>query len=363
MNQTSFDMERNIARCRVFLSLIASLTLYVDPTTGGAFAVGPFWATVLTAHFVYSVSLLAAYRNGSSPLLATASTIGDVFFAVAVATATEGTTSPFYAFFSFAVLSVGLRSGLRAALVVTAVSVGFYVALIVRFAPREQDLYLTMRAAYIAITGCLIGYFGEQRLKQDAVIRALEASAQREKIARSLHDGFVQALAGINLRLETSRELVRRGMSEDALAELTDLQLGVNREHDELRAYIRSLIDLEATAATALSGATEAGDEAQVSVRTQFHGSASFVEHVLLIILEGTRNVRRHARARSASISVHMQQREVRVEIDDDGIGFDAAAPPSWSMVSRVAECGGRLTLPRDGGAGGHVRIRLPVTG
>ena len=357
MNATNFDMERSIARCRVALSLVASITLWIDPSTGGPFGVGPFWATVLFAHFLYSVSLLIAHRDGSSPRLATIATIGDVFFAGAVATATEGTTSPFYAFFAFAVLSVGLRSGLRAALVVTAVSVAYYVAMVVSFAPPEQDLYLSMRAAYVAITGCLIGYFGEQRLKQDAVIRALEAEAQREQIARSLHDGYVQALAGINLRLESARELVRRGMPGDALAELTDLQIGVNREHDELRSYIRSLVDIEA------SGASFAGaDDARMSVRTDFYGSAAFVEHVLLIMLEGTRNVRRHARAKAAAVAARMQDQELVLTIDDDGVGFRDDATPPWSMVSRVAECGGEMTLPRDGRPGGHVLIQLPVT-
>ena len=357
MNATHFDMERSIARCRVFLSLIASLAFYVDPTIGGAFAVDRYWATVLVAHFAYSVSLLVAHRTVSPQRLAAIATIGDVLFAAAVATVTEGTTSPFYSFFAFAVLTVGMRSGLRAALLVTSVSVAFYFALIVSTAPPEQDLYLEMRAAYIAITGFLVGYFGEQRLKQDALIRSLEAGAQREQIARSLHDGYVQALSGINLRLETMRELSRRGLHEEVRAELTDLQLGVNREHDELRAYIRSLIDLEE-----MSPAPEPGGTTQVSVRGAFHGSAAFVEHVLLIMLEGTRNVRRHARARAASLDVHMTERELILSVDDDGVGFGAGAEPPWSMVSRVAECGGQLALPKDGRAGGHVLIQLPVT-
>ena len=357
MNATQFDMERSIARCRVFLSLIASLALYADPTTGGAFEVELYWAGVLFAHFVYSVSLLAAQGRFSPAHLAAIATIGDVLFAAAVATVTEGTTSPFYSFFAFAVLTVGLRSGLRAALIVTSVSVAFYLALIVSMAPPERDLYLGMRAAYIAITGFLVGYFGEQRLKQDALIRTLEAGEQRERIARSLHDGYVQALSGINLRLETLRELSRRGLHDEVQAELTDLQHGVNREHDELRAYIRSLIDLEATSPT-----SEPGAGTQVSVHGAFHGSAAFVEHVLLLMLEGTRNVRRHARARAASLDVHMTERELILSVDDDGVGFGEGVEPSWSMLSRVAECGGQLTLPKDGRAGGHVLIQLPVT-
>ena len=364
MNPTS-DMERSIARCRVFLSLIAILALYVDPTeptltrwlplTGGPFTVNRYWATVLIAHLVYSLTLWQLLPRSSPARIAQIATFGDVLSAAAVALVTEGTTSPFYSFFTFAVLTVGLRSGLRAALGVTGVSVTLYAILVLASAPPNEGFYIAMRAAYIAITGYLVGFFGEQRLRQEARIRALEANAQREQIARSLHDGYAQALAGVNLRLESCRELLRRGLLGDAQTELGELQAGVNREHDELRNYIRSLVDLEAPSAPG-----ERHDAASVSVQTEFTGPAALVEHVLLLMLEGIRNVRRHAHARSASIAARVSERGLVVTIDDDGIGFAEGAGPSWSMMSRVAECGGQLTLHSDGRAGGHILIQLP---
>jgi len=367
MNATSFDMERSIARCRVFLSLVAILALYVDPMespltrwlplTGGAFTVNRYWGTVLVAHLTYSLTLVFLQTRLSAPSLrlATSAMWGDVLFAAAIALVTEGTTSPFSAFFVFAVLTAGLRSGLRAALVVTGLSVGLYMILVVVSAPTNQVFSIVMRAAYIAITGYLVGYLGQERINQEARIRNLEANAQREQIARSLHDGYVQALAGVNLRLETCRELFRRGQHDAALVELTELQAGVNREHDELRAYIRSLVALDPTHAS-----REAEDAPRVSVQADFNGSAAYVEHVLLILLEGIRNVRRHAHARSAVIGARTVAHALVLTIDDDGIGFPAEAIPHWSMVSRVAECGGQLTLGKDGQRGGHILVTLP---
>jgi hypothetical protein len=49
-----------------------------------------------------------------------------------------------------------------------------------------------------------------------------------------------------------------------------------------------------------------------------------------------------------------------RRNLDDDGIGFPDEAVPPWSIVSRVAECGGRLTLGKNGQQGGHLLITLP---
>jgi len=367
MNDTASDMERSIARCRVFLSLVAIVTVYVDPTpptltrwlpiSGGWFVISRYGVAVLLSHLVYSLTLVLLQSRPviTRARLAAISTAGDILFAAAIALVTEGTTSPFYAFFAFAVVAAGLRSGLRQALVVTAFSVLLYTIVIITSAPTSEVLYLSMRGAYIAIAGYLVGYLGQERINQEAKIRTLEATAQRERIARSLHDGYAQALAGVNLRLETCRELVRRGRHEDALAEMTDLQAGVNREHDQLRAYIRSLVDLQATDVS-----EESEDQARVSVQSDFHGSATFVEHVLLILLEGTRNIRRHARARSATIGARSAGREVELTIDDDGVGFPQAAEPPWSIASRVAECGGRLALGQNGDGGTHLRIRLP---
>jgi signal transduction histidine kinase len=160
----------------------------------------------------------------------------------------------------------------------------------------------------------------------------------------------------VNLRLETCRELWRRGQHDAALSELTDLQAGVNREHDELRGYIRSLVELQVPdAPTATKGAGT-----RVGVQADFQGSAAYVEHVLFILLEGTRNIRRHAKAHSAAIRVGRIDGGVMVAMDDDGVGFPDGAAPPWSMVSRVAECGGELSLRDPGRPGAHVLIHLP---
>jgi signal transduction histidine kinase len=320
------------------------------------FEIDPHARMVMGSHLAYSVVLYAELEAGVVSLrrLAQVSTWVDVAFGVAIALVTEGATSPFSTFFAFAVITAGLRSGLRATLGVTAISVVLYLILILVSGPEGETRYL-MRPAYIAITGYLAGYLGQQRLNQDARIRELEANSQRERIARSLHDGYAQALSGVNLRLETCRELFRRGQHDAVLTELTDLQAGVNREHDELREYIRSLLDKDATRVP-----DEQEDGTQFSVRTDFRGTAGFVEQVLQIMLEGTRNVRRHAHARSAVLGVGNADGELVVTIDDDGVGFPDPAIPPWSIASRVAELGGRLDVRRDGRPGGHLMIHLP---
>jgi signal transduction histidine kinase len=368
MSSSTLDMERSIARCRVFLSLTAILAIYIDPTvpaltrwlplTGGLFVLNRYCVTVLLGHLTYSLVLVWAQERSlaSQPRLARIATWGDVFFGASIALVTESETSVYYVFFAFAVLTVGLRSGLRSALAVTAVSIVLYMILTVASAPENQHFYV-MRAAYLAMTGYLVGYLGQERLNQERRLRVLEGNAQRERIARSLHDGYAQALAGVNLRLESCQELLRRGRQPDAMVELGELQSDVRREFDELRAYIRSLIEREATPLP-----VERRDTTRFSVHAEFGGSAHFVEHVLHIMLEATRNVRRHARAHSAAISARTVAGDVVLAIDDDGVGFPAGTEPPWSIASRVSEFGGELVLGKDGQPGGHLLIQLPVT-
>jgi len=353
MRDTDFvRIERHIAQCRVIMSVAAPFAIYLDPTeptllvplTGGIFILDPYALAVLVLHFVYSVAIFALVTRSRVSLtrIARVSMALDVLFGAAIALVTEGTNSPFYIFFAFAVLAAALR-GVRSAIAVTATSVALYLALILISRPEGLGFYVT-RGVYLAITGYLVGALGRQRLLLESGFQGL---------ARSLHDGYAQALAGMNLRMETCRELLRRGQSADALTELTELQASVTREYDDLRAYVRSMLGLDTTPAPATS------TETRFSIRAQFDAPLPLVEHTLQIMAEGARNVGRHARARMAVITVSPASRKVVIRIDDDGVGFATGAMAPWSIASRAAELGGQVRI---GGneSGGHVIVELP---
>src|ERR1700704_28183 len=151
-----------------------------------------------------------------------------------------------------------------------------------------------MRPAYLAITGCVIGFLGQQRANFEMRVRELETLAEREEIARSLHDGYVQVLAGLNLRLEGLCELLVRGGTSEALGGVRELQIGITREYDEVREYLRSLINLDRK----IAETTSLANETRFHVEATFSANGLLVEHILLIMLEGARNARRHAQAR-----------------------------------------------------------------
>jgi signal transduction histidine kinase len=350
-------MDQNIARGRIVLSLLAMLSLYIDPTTaGGLFHLSRFALITLLCHLGYSVGIyLTLRRRPYGVPLSIFTTALDLFFATAIAFLTEGQTSPSYVFFAFPIIVAGTQAGpvFLSTAAVTIFSVALYL-LVIRLSDGISSLYM-MRAVYLAIAGYLIGFFGQQRTAFEVQVREFETSAERRAIARSLHDGYVQALAGVNLRLQTCRELLGRQRPDDALTELTELQAGIAREYDEVRTYIRELAGVDVSGTTALSASAT---DPHFEVKMAFSGHSVTGEHLLQIMLEGLRNARRHGMPKRVMIVVNGLDDRLHLTIDDDGVGFPEVVNPPWAIASRVAELGGTLIVNRDGVT--RVQIEMP---
>jgi signal transduction histidine kinase len=355
MNLPEFqDLDLSIARARIFLSLIAMLSLYVDPSTaGGLFHLNAYASTTLLCHLTYSVGVyLALSRQFAGRNLQALATALDLFFATAVAFITEGQTSAAYVFFVFAIVASVSRARSRPIVTVTFCSVALYLLVIV-LTHGITSAYV-MRAVYLAIAGYLIDFFSQQRALYEAEVRELETRAERQSIARSLHDGYVQALAGVNLRLETCRALLNRNRPQDALLEITDLQTGVAREYDAVRIYLRSLAGIDQEPAELVARIADPGFEVHVA----FSGRSLIGEHILQIMLEGLRNSRSHGMANLVKIDVHEVDDKVSITIEDDGVGLSDSSSRPWAIASRVAELEGHMSMHSDGST--RLQIELP---
>ena len=336
------------------LSILAMISLYADPSTaGGLFHLTPLVLGILLCHFAYSSAVCLASRAGKTPRSLPLLTIAlDILFASAIAFLTEGQTGPSYVFFVFAIIAVGMRAALRVTMRVTLSSVALYL-IVVALSEGLGGIYV-MRAVYLAIAGYLVGFFGQQRANYEERMRELEAQAARHSIARSLHDSYVQSLAGVDLRLQTCRELIRRGQVGNAANELLALQTGVERQYDEVRKFIRSLAGVGV-------GASQASLESVdplVKLNFAIDVRSPLAERILKIALEGISNARKHSRARAVEITATQDADEVAIAISDDGVGFPQPRTPPWTIASHVAESGGRLNISGDGST--RLEVALP---
>jgi len=201
---------------------------------------------------------------------------------------------------------------------------------------------------------------------------------ERKRVAAELHDGPVQHLTALDLRLESLRQ--RLG-SEDAsaAAELLDrLQDRLRGEVKELRRMMAGLrppmLDergLPAALREHLGSLGRDGDTTW-SLEAELPGRLDPSHEVILyrVAQEAITNILKHANARQAHVILRESAGHIVLEVCDDGVGFDpsvqAASPVNGhygllGMRERVELAGGRWTVVARPGEGTVVRADLPT--
>ena len=349
------SMSLEIARCRVLLSMVALgvllLNAWPDVVTRGLDGA----LTIVAAHFVFAWTYL---RIVSDPRMRLVPWIAgpwlDTAFAAALACATAGSRSPFFAFTAFAIIAAAFDGHPRRALQVAFVCVAFYVGLVLLDQHAKTNL-VVMRAVYLAILSYLVTRLALRRSRIEADLRSVEAATQREHFAREIHDGCAQLLAALDVQLEANRTLIRGGRGAEALTDLARLRETVQREQQDLRAFARRLAENDPSPTSSVPGACAT----RFRLDLQCEGSADVVTHLLAMVREALRNVERHAHAASATVRARTNGTEISVDIQDDGVGFAPDSRPPWTIASRVAELGGLLRVRRVI-SGAYLSISLP---
>ena len=200
---------------------------------------------------------------------------------------------------------------------------------------------------------------------------------ERNRIAREIHDNLAQEILGISVQLEivvrtmqAAPEVARRhldrarGLVRSSVAE-------ARRYVWDLRSQSLDERDLPAALAEMTRRLTaESGVQTQFSVGGTFRPLGPQVENNLLRIgQEAVGNAVRHARAKNVSVSLDFGAREVRLEVKDDGRGFDPDAYKGdggghfglVGMRERAEQMGGTASVNSAPGAGTEVVVRVPI--
>jgi signal transduction histidine kinase len=160
-------------------------------------------------------------------------------------------------------------------------------------------------------------------------LRARAGAAERARVARELHDGSIQALFGLEMKIEAVR---RRKLAAVALdAELDEIQAVIRREVLELRDLMHALRPMEVDGdqlPDALAGVVERfRRESGVSARFVAVGGRPSVTpatalELVRIVQEALINVRKHSRARNVLVRLSREDQLCTVIVEDDGCGF-----------------------------------------
>lgn len=199
--------------------------------------------------------------------------------------------------------------------------------------------------------------------------------AERNRIAREIHDNLAQDILGISVQLELVTRLLTNN-TEKAKAHLDRARILVRNSMSEARRYVWDLRsqELEKKDLPAALGdiARRLTSDTEVQTVVQVSGtfrplSASLESNLLRIGQEAINNALKHARAQHIFINLNFEQQQVRLSVRDDGCGFSLPVQDSnghfglISMRERAQQVGGKLLVNSDIGSGTEIVIEAPI--
>lgn len=252
------------------------------------------------------------------------------------------------------------------------VSIGILLAvgLVVgrQFLTLAENVYLYNR---------VLEHDGARRRLLDRVVTAQED--ERRRIAMELHDRPVQSMSSTALRLGAARRFLNQGQAERAAQILAEAEGKLGEETQGLRDMMGMLhppILDERGVDSAIEDyvrvfSKETGVSAHLESRLPERLDRSHETIVYRIVQEALTNVRKHARAKSVTVALQAHGGRVRLEVADDGVGFEPEEIPAlvaqghfglMSMRQRAELAGGSCNWVSAPRRGTRVVVSIPLS-
>ena len=213
------------------------------------------------------------------------------------------------------------------------------------------------------------------------IVQIIQAQEnERQHLARQMHDGPAQSLSNLILQAEICERLFEQDPSQ-ARSELKNLKNAVNATFQKTRSFIFDLrpmmlddLGLVPTLKRYVED-FEAKTECKISLSV-FGSENRFAPHLEVIIFRAIQalldNVRRHAQASHAQVTLDIHDGRITVTVEDDGSGFnvDEALQAAegrkvlglTNVMDQVKMLGGTFDLDSQIGRGTRVRFSIPVS-
>jgi signal transduction histidine kinase len=248
------------------------------------------------------------------------------------------------------------------------------------FLPEELDL-LTAIGNEIGVAIENARLYESLRFYVQNITRAQEE--ERKRIARELHDDTIQAMIALSRHLDTLASSNAGGEQEipqSALRRIEELRDQTDRVIEGMRRFSRdlrpSILDdlglLPALESLTTTMTERDGIQTQLQVVGEKRRFSPEVELTLFrITQEALSNVRKHAQATQAAVTVEFTDSAVQMTIQDNGVGFippaltgDLAATGKLGLVGmqeRVRLLQGTLAVESQPGVGAKVTVNAPT--
>ena len=383
-DQWILQKERVLAWLRVGFALVAIAVIQLNPARVAGFPVLSYLS--LGSFLLYSLVVLyiTTRERTYSKAFGFVTTGLDLVWVSLVVFSTGGTATPFFVYYFFPMITAssryGVKGGLSAAVAGTAIY-GF-----IRFHFDWDDLLgldrFVVRSIYLFVLAYIFGFLSEFEKKQNQKLLALSKTAgevaaleERRRITHELHDGLLQSLATLILRLEAGRrqfldspkELERelQSIEDDTRSSMKTIrQFLAGKEtqafppgmfFEKLKDDLRFLRD---------------GFGLRVILETDpedFSLPGEIEQDLYYVLREGLMNVTRHSQASRTEVLLKQVGKSIQGNLTDDGVGFDLAQTTNGqglglsTMKERIKKLGGELRVDSSPGKGTRINFVLPL--
>lgn len=202
--------------------------------------------------------------------------------------------------------------------------------------------------------------------------------AERERIARDLHDNVGAQISNIITGIEMYRIKQKTGAGENPDIFFGNIDLEARTAMSELRETIwlmdQNMLTLGDFVRQVRAYLAKAGKwNPDMTLTAKLEGDPDKVlvpsqsMHLFRVIQEACNNTRKHAKANRFSVLFRQNQDQLKVVIEDDGMGMDVQAATGkgnglMNMGNRMQEIQAHFEIKSEPGGGTRIEIHLPGT-
>ena len=385
-NEWYLERERAVAWLRLGFALLAIAVIQLNPSRVARY---PALSTITLISFVlYSVTAVWLVYKSKLPLarLGGITTALDTIWIAFIVISTGGTRTPFFFYYSFPIITASLRWGYKGSLPVAFVGVAIYATIRLTLAAESgvQPIGIdtvVVRSLYLVALAFIFGFVSEFEQTQNRKLMALSRAAgqlsalqERHRITYELHDGILQSLATMILRIENSRANCGKA-DEQLIRDLSQLEDMTRKTMGEIRGFLAGKEAAPIAPGTLLQRLKDElrflqglGMEVLLGSEPDDLDIPEHVEREIYYVLrEALTNITRHAHASRVTIQLSQTQERIAGSIEDNGVGADLTKTSNGagigmaSMRDRIEKKGGGLEVRSSPGSGYRIRFSVPL--
>jgi signal transduction histidine kinase len=383
-DQWILQKERVLAWLRFGFAIVAVAVILLNPARVARF---PTISYISVGSFLlYSLAILhlVAHQQMYSGAVGLITSCLDMVWVSLIVFSTGGAATPFFVYYFFPIITASSRYGIKGGL--SAAIAGAVIYGYIRFHFDWEDSLgidrFVVRSIYLFVLAYIFGFLSEFETKQNQKLLALSKTAgavatleERRRITQELHDGLLQSLATLILRLEACRR--------QFLESPVELDRELRSIEDDTRSSMRTIRQfLAGKEANSFPSGTllekfkddlkflRDGVGLRVILETEpevFNPPEMIEQDLYYVLREGLMNIIRHSQATQADVLLRQTRTEIQGSLRDDGIGFDPTKARNGrgmglpSMKERIKRMGGELEIQSSPGNGAKVSFVLPL--